>query len=333
MIVFSLTPIAAQAFIYTDSFDTDTTGVYNWHYLDAKSHYGYDSVNHRVWTTLSDDWPYIRDPETGFITSGKLAIEKQFDIDLVRGHFEYKFYPTRTYPYNGGVLIKLYSSSDPTDSYYFNIGRSSPPRKYGTNLVKTVNGTKVISQMIVPTPPEYSYSLNNWHTISIDFSPTNFTGYLDGQPVLSGSDIGEKEMSVDTMHIYFYQQNQYLDDIYLEGYPHITATVDIEPDTLNLKSNGKWITCYIELPEGQDVSNIAVDSLMLNNQIQANAHPTETDDYDDDGIADLMVKFDRNAVTEILDIGDDVLITIAGELSNGIMFDGSDTIMVISPEK
>jgi rhodanese-related sulfurtransferase len=34
------------------------------------------------------------------------------------------------------------------------------------------------------------------------------------------------------------------------GYPiiHVTAAVDITPETLNLKSNGKWVTCYIELP-------------------------------------------------------------------------------------
>ncbi|MCK4435140.1 hypothetical protein KAU92_06580, partial [Candidatus Bathyarchaeota archaeon] len=34
----------------------------------------------------------------------------------------------------------------------------------------------------------------------------------------------------------------------------ISATVDIEPNTLNLKSEGEWITCYIELPEGYNVS-------------------------------------------------------------------------------
>jgi PKD repeat protein len=37
----------------------------------------------------------------------------------------------------------------------------------------------------------------------------------------------------------------------------IPATIDCDPDTLNLKSEGEWITCYIELPEGYGVERIA----------------------------------------------------------------------------
>jgi len=35
----------------------------------------------------------------------------------------------------------------------------------------------------------------------------------------------------------------------------LSATVDLDPDTLNLESKGKWITCYIELPEGYDTGD------------------------------------------------------------------------------
>jgi hypothetical protein len=33
----------------------------------------------------------------------------------------------------------------------------------------------------------------------------------------------------------------------------VDAAVNITPDTLDLKNSGKWITCYIELPDGYDV--------------------------------------------------------------------------------
>ena len=33
----------------------------------------------------------------------------------------------------------------------------------------------------------------------------------------------------------------------------IPATIDFDPDTLNLGSNGKWVTVYIELLTGYDV--------------------------------------------------------------------------------
>lgn len=108
----------------------------------------------------------------------------------------------------------------------------------------------------------------------------------------------------------------------------IPATIDIDPDTLNLKSRGKWITCYIELPEDYDVADIDVSTILLDT-ISAEAHPTEIGDYDADDIADLLVKFDRSAVQEILEVGEEVEITVTGELTDGTPFEGSDTIRVI----
>jgi len=80
--------------------------------------------------------------------------------------------------------------------------------------------------------------------------------------------------------------------------PEIPATVDIDPDTLNLKSKGRWITAYIELPEGYDVNDINVSTVRLNDTIAAEQHPAEVGDHDEDGIPDLMVKFDRRAVID-----------------------------------
>ena len=113
------------------------------------------------------------------------------------------------------------------------------------------------------------------------------------------------------------------------GPPSEEFCIDFDPDTLNLQSKGKWVTTYIELPEGYDVSAINVSTVMLNDQVQAEMKPTEIGDYDDDSIPDLMVKFDRSAIQEILEVGDEVVITVTGELINGTPFEGSDTIRVI----
>jgi hypothetical protein len=107
------------------------------------------------------------------------------------------------------------------------------------------------------------------------------------------------------------------------------TTIDFDPDTLNLKSKGKWVTTYIELPESYDVSYINVSTVVLNYQVHAEDHPTEIGDYDNDGIADLMVKFDRHAVEEILEVGEEVEVTVTGELIDGTQFEGTDTIRVI----
>lgn len=105
------------------------------------------------------------------------------------------------------------------------------------------------------------------------------------------------------------------------------ATIDIDPDTLNLESKGKWITGYIELPEGYNVGDVDISTVMLNGIIEAELHPTEIGDHDSDGINDLMVKFDRQDLIATLSKGEATL-TITGEV-DGTSFEDSDTITVI----
>jgi formylglycine-generating enzyme required for sulfatase activity len=115
--------------------------------------------------------------------------------------------------------------------------------------------------------------------------------------------------------------------------PPLQATVDIDPDTLNLKSKGKWITCYIELPEGYDVADIDISTIMLNGQVPAESRPTGILDYDGDGIAELMVKFSRSSVQALLTPGETTELTVTGELVDGTKFEGTETIRVIDPGK
>ena len=124
--------------------------------------------------------------------------------------------------------------------------------------------------------------------------------------------------------------------------PTVIATADVVPNTLNLKSKGKWITCYIELAEGYSVSDIDVSTVMLNDTIPISLLdvpapkpvPTEIGDYDIDGIPDLIVKFSRTMVSElILSKGithGSVTLTITGEV-DGTPFEGSDSIKLVFP--
>lgn len=47
----------------------------------------------------------------------------------------------------------------------------------------------------------------------------------------------------------------------------VSSTLDIRPDTLNLDSKGRWITAYVELPEGYDVENIDCTSIKLGKEV------------------------------------------------------------------
>lgn len=116
----------------------------------------------------------------------------------------------------------------------------------------------------------------------------------------------------------------------------IEAIIDIDPDTLNLDSNGQVVTCYIMLPEEYDVADIEIDSILLNDEIEVAIKNDKfwcaLQDSDADGVFDLlMVKFDRVVVQELVDeillVGDEVELTVTGTVG-GIPFIGSDTITI-----
>ena len=114
----------------------------------------------------------------------------------------------------------------------------------------------------------------------------------------------------------------------------ITATVDVKPDALDLKTKGQWLTVYVELPEGYDVNDIDVSTVKLNGTISANASASKVGDYDGDGIDDMLIKFNRTQVTTLAGAGHAGIFkltetfVITGKLATGVSFDGSDYVKV-----
>lgn len=114
----------------------------------------------------------------------------------------------------------------------------------------------------------------------------------------------------------------------------IPANTDIDPGIINLKSSGRWITGYVELFQGFDVSKIDASTVkMIVNgvEIQAEAGTTSIGNYDKDSLVDLMVKFDRVKVAAVLaeNTSGEASVTIIGKLQNGISFIGSAKVKVI----
>lgn len=124
------------------------------------------------------------------------------------------------------------------------------------------------------------------------------------------------------------------------------ATVNIDPDTLNIKSGGEWITAYIEPLDPFNVSDIDISTVFLENVIPAESDSKygfvkdpEIKDRDGNGIPELMVKFDRYTVVNyILSImihesplpKTSIELTVSGKLYDGTPFEGSDWITVIT---
>ena len=107
------------------------------------------------------------------------------------------------------------------------------------------------------------------------------------------------------------------------------ASLNIDPDHINLGSKGRWVTAYIEFPEGYDVRDVEIETVLLNGVIPADRdHKPVVGDVDGDGVPDLMIKFSRAAVQDILAVGPDAVITVTGMLHDGTLFSGSDTVSV-----
>ena len=105
----------------------------------------------------------------------------------------------------------------------------------------------------------------------------------------------------------------------------IEAGIDIDPDTLNVKSKGRWITCYIYLPEEYNVADIDSYSVFLDDEFQA---PWI---WFDEKEQVAMARFNRSDVLDILKAGETEL-AVSRILSDRTRFKGTDTVTVIEED-
>ncbi len=114
-------------------------------------------------------------------------------------------------------------------------------------------------------------------------------------------------------------------DIYgtcLTGAPRVVK-LSVDPETLNLKSRGRWVTAYIE-SENASVADIDARSLALEGVPTAWSRVLEN--------TTLMAKFDRQALAATLTPEENV-VTLSGRWKDGSTFTATDTIHVISPSR
>ncbi len=107
--------------------------------------------------------------------------------------------------------------------------------------------------------------------------------------------------------------------------PTENALVGIEPNTINLASQGNWVTGFLALPDHYDANQLDPNAVFLERTIPA------VRSWIDDVNNLLMAKFDRAALGDLLQPGD-VELTISAKLNDGLWLEGSYTVKVINPQ-
>jgi len=111
--------------------------------------------------------------------------------------------------------------------------------------------------------------------------------------------------------------------------PEVPVRFDLDPDVLNLRANGRWVTATLEPEPPAIPSDIDVGEIVLNETVRVDpSAPVSIGDSDGDGLPDLRVKFDRGQVGLSLEEGDEAAITVSGTIGSGC-FESSTTVRVI----
>ena len=187
-----------------------------------------------------------------------------------------------------------------------------------------------------PVPHHRDYSLvhdtySEWYHVFVTKldPPTDYVVGVqrsDGQNIIPLTDpFWYSENGGGSWHIFDPSLDSKGDRTCREDFPDeiIVTHLDIDPDTLNLKSKGRWITAYLSA-ENASVHDMDVSTILLQDALAP-----ERWDYQDDI---LMLKFDRQEFKDTVQVGE-VQVKITGKWEDGSAFEAYDHIRVIDPGK
>jgi hypothetical protein len=114
--------------------------------------------------------------------------------------------------------------------------------------------------------------------------------------------------------------------------PVCAAVADLDPKTLNRKSNGNWVTVYLEFrgcrcgPASVELPTLrlwARTPVTSSRIAVAPGAPASVGDADRDGVPDLMIKFDRAVVSSWFQAPGQATFAIQGNFKDGTLFRGT----------
>lgn len=223
---------------------------------------------------------------------------------------------------------------------------ASSNNNYAIRLGSAIYNVFYHNNFIADTSPAYAiYSDPNTWDNGYPSGGNHWSDY-SGVDLYSGpaqDQPGSDEIGDTPYGITFDNQDSYpLMEPWAPAPPTIMASLDIDPGTLNFRSKGEWITAYIQLPEGYNASDIDATTILLNGTVAPVLDPKYgfvgdpsgyLVDYNNDGILERMVKFDRASIASWIyrSVGMQYRVssTITGKLADGTPFEGTCIISVV----
>ncbi|HET9233700.1 MAG TPA: Ig-like domain-containing protein, partial [Candidatus Eisenbacteria bacterium] len=111
----------------------------------------------------------------------------------------------------------------------------------------------------------------------------------------------------------------------------VLAQVDIDPNSIQPGSKGKFISAYLQFPVWLSPFDVVLSTVRLNGTVPADTQTSAVLDHNLDGILECQVRFDRVAVQALIPPGDPVQVAVTGQV-DGRTFAGYDSVKVLRPK-
>jgi parallel beta-helix repeat protein len=276
--------------------------------------------------------------EDNRISNSSIGIELYWVLE----NFEREIFRSNNNTLSGNNLSSSAIGIILVDSHFNNIqGNFITNDTYGIGLFWSQNNVVYHCNFINNTYQVFIY--DSYHNIWDNGYPSGGNYWSDYADADLYSGPNQDLLGMDGIWDHPYTIDADNEDRYplVKPWPTIPAIIDVDPDSLNLRSKGQWITIYIQLPKGYSAADIDATTILLNGTIAPILDPkygfvTKSSehlvDHNNDGILERMVKFDRAEVESFITsqgIGyGKVPITVTGKLLNGTLFEGTGVIVV-----
>jgi len=217
------------------------------------------------------------------------------------------------------------SNNDNQSEYVnFTVEYSPPPVKYIEGINVSVNTSDAFNKSYIDDPLTFQIN-NTLNESATSFNVTNQSGLTTnatGRTLSANEWFWVNASSADTYWVNVSNnenRSEYVNFTveYSSPPPEITTiTIEIKPETLNLGSKGVF-TAFITNVTAINISTVECEGAPA---VRGMASEEDNGTY--------IVKFNRQDLTNVSE-GDNVTLTVTGELNDGTPFEGNDTIRVI----